>query len=785
LTELAAPAGDPEALRAAVNHGADAVYLGLRRFGARARAANFSEDELAAAVASCRPRGVRLYVTLNTLVFDGELEAIEATIARVAELGVDAIIVQDLGVAAIARAVCPELAIHASTQTAVGHADGCRMLADLGVERLVVPRELSVERIRRLRAQTDLELEVFIHGSLCFSWSGQCLASLARGGRSGNRGDCAQPCRLPYRVLRDGEPVADRGVTHPLSPGDLWAVDQLAALVDAGVDSFKIEGRLKRPEYVASAVFHYRALLDRIASDPRASLSVEERRDLLQPFHRSPSPGYLGGVDHNTLVVAGGPGAQGLPVGRVVAAAGRELILDRARLPLKAGDGISLGDDRGGRVHEVTALAGGRVQVRMGPDFPTSAADVGQRLTRTDDPALTRRLRLGVEGRSRTARPHRHPVTAQLGGQTGEPLTLRLDDGEGNRVDAASERALERAREHPLDPATVRERLGRMGETPFCLDSMSWDVGPGLTLPLGQINRLRREACAALEQRRAAPPRRRVTRGREWQRWPSPAHTDGDAVPRGLTVLCRSATQADAVSSIAGVAVLIADPPAGVDPGPLVQRARDAGIFAVAALPRTVMQGEAPLPRRTPAADGLLLRNLAQLAAAGSLTPTATLLGDLSFNAVNNPSASLLLAAGLATLAPGADLDAAGVCRLAGRLDPTRLEVILHGRLPLFHTRHCLFAARLAGAATRAACGAICHDTTLALVDDAGRVNPVLADERCRNTVLDADVRDWRPELAALRRAGLVRFRVELVDETGDQARDLLESVIADLSATP
>jgi putative protease len=217
----------------------------------------------------------------------------------------------------------------------------------------------------------------------------------------------------------------------------------------------------------------------------------------------------------------------------------------------------------------------------------------------------------------------------------------------------------------------------------------------------------------------------------------------------------------------------------------MIQRARAAGIFAVAALPRTVLQGEAPLPRRTPSADGLLVRNLAQLFAIGSRGAAPALLGDLSLNVVNAPSAAVLLDAGLSTISPGADLDVGGVCTLAGQLDPDRLEVILQGRLPLFHTRHCLFAARLAGAATRADCRTLCHGTTLVLVDRDGKTNPVLADERCRNTVLDADTRDWRTGLAALRRSGLARFRVEFVDEPGDRVLESLGSLATALSSNP
>jgi len=785
VTELAAPAGDADALRAAVNHGADAVYLGLRRFNARARARNFSRADLAEAVARCRPRGVRIYVTLNTLVFDPELDDVEESVAGIAEAGADAVIVQDLAVARIARAVCPDLPIHASTQTSVGHPDGCRALADLGVERLVVPRELSVDRIRRLRDRTDLELEVFIHGALCVSWSGQCLASLARGGRSGNRGACAQPCRLPYDLRRDGQPVPARGVTHPLSPGDLWAVDHLAALVGAGVDSFKVEGRLKRPEYVASTVHHYRLLLDRIAEGPDASLSPAERRDLLQPFHRSPSPGYLAGADHRSLVPGGDPGGQGLAVGTVVSVSGRTLTVQEPAIPLRAGDGIAVdgeGGDRGGRVHQVTDGQGGRIRVRMGPDFPVDAAVAGRRMSRTDDPALTRRLRQGIEGRSREAKPRRHPVSARVAGSAGEPLRLTLDDGEGARVARESDRSLEPARERPLVPAEVRDRLARMGDTPFRLSGMDSQVDGGLTLPLGAINRLRRETCLALEQRRAAPRARSILRGRERWSVARPGGGEWERVPRGVSVLCRSAEQVDAVAGLAGVATVIVDLPAGGDTPAAIRRARQAGRFSVAALPRTVMVGEAPVPRSTRDADGLLVRNLAQWAALARDGEPRLLLGDASLNVVNTLTAATLLEGGLATLAPGADLDSREIGSLASGVDPARLEVILVARLPLFHTRHCLFAARLAGASGRADCGTICHGATLALVDREGRRNPVVADERCRNTVLDAGARDETPRLATLLDAGLVRFRIELADELADRARSRVEAVTNQLS---
>ncbi len=785
--ELAAPAGDPEALRAAVNHGADAVYLGLQRFSARARAANFTLDQLRDAVALCRPRGVRIYVALNTLAFDDELDEVAALVSDVALAGADALIVQDLGVAALARQVCPDLPLHASTQTSVGTIAGARVLEDLGFRRLVVPRELSLAQLRRLREGTSLELEVFVHGAQCISWSGQCLASLARGGRSGNRGACAQPCRLPYEVLADDGSRPSHRVDHPLSPGDLCAAARIGELARSGVASFKIEGRLKRPEYVASAVFHYRQLLDRISRNEPAALDESERRALLQPFHRSPTLGYLDGPDHRALVRGGSPGSQGLPAARIAGVEGAELVLDGVSLPLAAGDGVAIEGRTvsGGRVHAVRELPGGRLQLRMGPEFRLDGVRPGQRVSRTDDPALTRRLRLGIEGRSRQARPRRHPVDARMAGRAAEPLRLSLADGEGRRVEVLSAMPLEVARTRPLEPAAVRERLSRMGQEPFRVARLDWRVEGGVTLPPAEINRMRREACTRLAGRRQEPPSRVVETG---ARAPVGELSGGEGdprVPEGLAVLCRTRGQVEAVLDTGGIATLIADPAVPEPLAPMLAAARARGVFCVAALPRTELEAEPALPGELSAADGVLIRSLGRLRdrfrGDGRALPAA--LGDANLNAVNAPAAAHLLRAGLATLAPGADLAPEGVLSLAGSIPPSRLEVPLVVRLPLFHTVHCLYAARLAGAPDRSRCGDPCRRARLSLRDREGRLNPVLVDTLCRNTVFDAVPRDWRGHLSALWSAGIRRFRVELVDEEPAAASALVTGLSRSLDS--
>ncbi|MBC7974926.1 MAG: U32 family peptidase, partial [Myxococcales bacterium] len=259
-TEILAPAGDRDTMSAALAAGADAVYFGLDDgFNARARATNFASDALPEIVAGIHRAGARAYVTLNTLVFEPELPIVEELIRRIAAAGTDAIIVQDPAVALLARAICPALDIHASTQMTASSPLAAELLRGLGIARVVVPRELSVDEIRMYAAGTTIPLEVFIHGALCVSWSGQCLSSEAWGGRSANRGQCAQACRLPYRLIVDGQERDLGEVAYLLSPKDLVGLDAVPALAGLGVASLKIEGRLKAPHYVATAVAQYRA----------------------------------------------------------------------------------------------------------------------------------------------------------------------------------------------------------------------------------------------------------------------------------------------------------------------------------------------------------------------------------------------------------------------------------------------------------------------------------------------------------------------------------------------
>ena len=328
--EILAPAGDDAAMAAALAAGADAVYFGLDDgWNARARAANFALARLPEVVTRVHRAGARAYVTVNTLVFEAELGAVERILRGIAAAGVDAIIVQDPAVALMARAICPALHVHASTQMTVSSAEGARIAAKLGAVRVVVPRELSVDDIAAFAKDSPIDLEVFIHGALCVSWSGQCLTSESFGGRSANRGQCAQSCRLPYDLIVDGE-VRDLGeVRYLLSPQDLAGAAAVPALIEAGVASLKIEGRQKGPAYVATAVVGYRRWRDGLVSGaPDEAALADDLAAMGLAYSRGGSLGFLGGVDHQRLVVGIAPGHRGVYLGRVVARSERAVEIE-------------------------------------------------------------------------------------------------------------------------------------------------------------------------------------------------------------------------------------------------------------------------------------------------------------------------------------------------------------------------------------------------------------------------------------------------------------------------
>lgn len=789
LPEILAPAGDDACLRAAVAAGADAVYFGLAglrgaTFNARARATNFDVGALKDTLAFLHDRGVRGYVTLNTLVFDGELGALEEAVRACAASAVDAVIVQDMGVAHLVKAVAPALAIHASTQMTCTDAGSVSFAKSLGASRVILARELSVEDIATIHAATDVELEVFVHGALCIAYSGQCLTSEAIGGRSANRGACAQACRLPYELVVDGV-LRDMGnAAYLLSPEDLEASSLVPALARAGVTSLKIEGRLKGPEYVAAVTRLYRRAVDALAGGQGPT--AEERRMALQAFSRGSGTGFLGGVDHQRLVEGRTCDHRGTVVGLwdQTAPRGRgrrqELAI-HLEADLARGDGILVeggfaGEGEvGGRVWTLRvagvdvekAPAGSTAVVWLGPEGPALPEAEGgrRRVFKTSSPADERVVRSWVEQSKRRATIH-----MTLEGTLGEKPRLHGHVKDGRAGTITLDASLEEARSAPLSEADVREKLDRLGETPFALGSLEVRLPPGSRLPVSSLNRGRRDLVEALL---AARPAAHATTTM------TPdgllAKALGPTMPRppgGLFVLCRTLPQALAALE-AGADGLYLDFLELTGTGTAFRELRSRSSVALGvAPPRIRKPGEEKIDRYLAALapDMILVRGLGALhegqgPTEGAARQGVLRIGDFSLNVANRLAAADVLGRGLHAFTPSFDLDADQLVHLADSPFGSFAEVVVHHPMPLFHMEHCLIAATLSSGGDHRTCGRPCDRHRVSLRDRAGMDHPVEADVGCRNTVFHAAAQSAASLVPRLQTGGVARFRVELVRE--------------------
>ncbi len=530
LPELLAPAGDWDCARAAVENGADAIYFGLEKFNARMRADNFTAADLPRLMEFLHRRGVRGYVTLNTLVFENELADAEKYLRTMIAAGVDAVIVQDAGICRLIRQLSPDFPIHASTQMTITSAAGVEFARELGCCLVVLARECSIKEIEKIQGgdpsspttrHLSLPLEVFIHGALCIAYSGQCLTSEALGGRSANRGECAQACRMPYELVSDGKLVPLGNRKYLLSPQDLAGLEVLPELVHAGVASLKIEGRLKSPEYVANITRIYRNALDKLSEGrvPRAPNSKKVGLAELAPpndlyememaFSRGLHTGWFGGTNNQQLVHARFGKKRGVYLGEVARVL-RDGVLIRLEGPLKPGDGVVFDagkpeeNEEGGRVYEIEARRGETLLGFGHGDIDFSRVHVGDKLWKTSDPELDRRLRQSFEGE---APKFQRPIEIEVHGVAGKPLTLIAHDEFGNVAKAESSMPLAKAEKQPLTTERLREQLGRLGGTPFKLGELKNNLSGEVLLPVSELNRLRREVAAALERLRTQPKR--------------------------------------------------------------------------------------------------------------------------------------------------------------------------------------------------------------------------------------------------------------------------------------
>jgi putative protease len=807
LPELLAPAGDWECARAAVENGADAIYFGLEKFNARMRAHNFTVGDLPKLMEFLHRRGVRGYVTFNTLVFQNELADAEKYLRAIIAAGVDAAIVQDVGICRLIRALSPDFPIHASTQMTVSSAAGIGFVRDLGCNLAVLARECSITEIEKIRAAdasaqvalpspettAALPLEVFVHGALCVAYSGQCLTSESLGGRSANRGECAQACRMPYELVSDGAlvPLGDR--KYLLSPQDLSGLEVLPELVRAGVSSLKIEGRLKSSEYVASITRVYRQALDNLSVNGITDAAAKEnaakdRYELEMSFSRGLSTGWFGGNDNQKLVHARFGKKRGVYLGEVKKIV-RDGVIINLSAPVKPGDGIVFDagkpdeKEEGGRIYEVQEprfkIPGQKLtELRFGyKDIDFLRVSVGDKLWKTNDPVLDKRLRQSFEGE---APKYQRPIHLEVHGLAGQPLTLIARDEHGCAAKVESAMPLATAEKTPLNTEKLREQLGRLGGTPFRLGDLENHLTGSVLLPVSELNRLRREIATELERQRAT-----------LQRWTlnpatarTPALTDSPLSPPRppaephLIVLVRNQAQLEAALQCGSKTIYceFEDP----------KRYREAvtafhtaygcalgdsaaprpGIFV--APPRIFKMGEEWILNqvRSCNADGYLIRNYDHL----KFFSDTRRVGDFSLNVANRLAADYFKNHfNLERVTASYDLNVSQLESLLQSAPPEWFEITIHQHMPMFHMEHCVFCAFLSSGKDYRDCGRPCDKHSVKLRDRVGAEHPLKADAGCRNTVFNSQAQTGAEFVDRMLSLGVRNFRVEFLNETPEE----------------
>ncbi|AMA08919.1 U32 family peptidase [Picosynechococcus sp. PCC 73109] len=773
--ELLAPAGNWDCAIAAVENGADAIYFGLDKFNARMRSQNFVESDLPELMAYLHRRGVKGYVTLNTLIFTSELAAVEQYLRSIIAAGVDAAIVQDVGLCQLIRQLSPDFPIHGSTQMTVTSAAGVEFAQNLGCDLVVLARECSIKEINKIQQELgqqkiSMPLEVFVHGALCVAYSGQCLTSESLGGRSANRGECAQACRMPYEMIVDGKPFDLGDRSYLLSPQDLAGLPVLPDLIKAGVVSLKIEGRLKQPEYVASVTQVYRQAIDRAVQGIEQNVSNQEKYQLEMAFSRGLYTGWLDGIDNQSLVHGRFGKKRGVFLGEIKQIRdGRDKqVILHLEAPLKAGDGVVFDQgkpadrEQGGRVYAVETQGKDTIVTFGRRDVDLRRVRVGDRLWKTSDPELDKKLRQTFTSEKIQ---FQRPITIEIHGEIGKKLTAIARDGQGNIVQVRSEILLDTAIKKPLTTERLTEQFGRLGNTPFYLQNLENNLLGKAILPVSELNRMRRDLVSQLETLRAQPKRWQLNSNASYR---SLLPTVEKIAPQAaqIIVLVRNLAQLKAVlkANIQTIYCEFENPINYREAVKLVKETEQQPEIWVAP-PRIAKPKESYILDQVISsnADGYLIRNYDQL----KFFKNERITADFSLNISNPISANYFKQTfPLERLTASYDLNIHQLESLLKKAPPHWFEITIHQHMPMFHMEHCVFCAFLSDGTDFTNCGRPCESHEVKLGDRTGIEHVLVADAGCRNTVFNGTAQTGAEYMQHFVNLGVQHFRVEFVDES-------------------
>jgi putative protease len=797
VPELLSPAGSLEAVRAAVANGADAVYLGAQRFNARDEGAQLTLDELAEACRLAHSRGRRIYLTLNVLVKPHELAEALDFLGEAVDRGIDAVIVQDLGLITLIRRLYPDLEIHGSTQLTVHDASGAAVMRDLGVRRVVMARENTLEDLAAIRRSVpELGIETFVHGALCISYSGQCFMSGMISERSANRGSCAQSCRKDY-LLKDastGEEL-DRG--YLISTKDLAAYEHLPAIAELGIVCLKVEGRKKRPEYVATVTRAYRDFLDRLASGNAALPTPEELEPLVQIYSRGFTGGMYGGRAGREYVTRTQPDNRGVVIGDVVGYDRGELLVE-TDVPIEVGDGLGFEapDSLGGPTvgFSVTTVR----QLARSPRFRQALKTrdhvaSGWRVVRTSQARLLERARSSYASVANTGKMHRTRLDVRVFGSVGSHLKA-LFTCAGETVEVRSESQLAPATNRALDRSVLREQLGRLGDTPFALAEIDdGGLNTDLFLPIRELNHLRQRAVEQLVLRKDwVLDAKRAERGERIGRVIASLGETARAPITSFTLSAQVYRLEDAEQAAAAGATEIILDPFLRHPAPPRSRVR--------ALAESLGSHGMTLRLRTPTIvrpddrrgieewldTGFPLLSghvglVAEMAKAGR-----DVVADYAVNVMNEHTAAQVFAIGARRIVLSIELTIDEMSAVVAPWRGSGFDVFLYGRPEGMTIEHCVLSAAFDREPTT--CRDLCvqKHTNVTLTDPAGYDFAVATDSACRNRLLHSRPVEGSEYLPGLWNAGIRGFQLvfnvpgDPVHEVVSAYRQMLDTLACD-----
>lgn len=767
MAELLAPAGNFESLKAAVEAGADAVYLAGKNFGARAYAENFSRETLMQAVKFAHLRNVAVHVTANTLIADEEISDFIKYIEFLCKANVDAILVQDLGAADLIRKIAPEMPLHASTQMTIHNLEGVLMLAELGFSRVVLSRELSLAEIEYISKNSPIETEIFVHGALCVCYSGQCLMSSMIGGRSGNRGRCAQPCRLPYALVdSEGNDVLKNSAgEYLLSPKDLNTLNILPKILSTGVTSLKIEGRMKRPEYVATVVKIYRNAIDRCDKNEIFTATIEENKKLAQIFNRDFTTAYLEKNPGKNLISDKRPNNRGILAGRVIK-------INQNELTVKLVEKIDVGDQI-----EIWIKVGGRKNftvknVKFNNDSCTIEVDdtrgikIHDRVFKIFDAKLVAEARKFFKSESPIKKI---PVTAKVYGKIGEPLILRMIDEDGNSAEVETNFCSEIAKNTPLTFDILKKQIGRLGNTIFSLTDMTTEIDLNLMMPLSEINEARRKAVDSLTKQRLEKfNKKRFIPISEDVIFFNPYHAKNTELIAQVDNLDKLNTAIEnGVDAVLYGGENFCNRTIGIEEIlKALSRTHVAGKKFYLATPRIIRDEEIDDLKTVLTAgdfDAIYVHNFGILQLAKKLV-NVPIHSDFSLPVFNSLTINFLKNLGIKSVTLSPELTLEQIKNLIKK-SSLPVECIVHGRAEIMISSYCILGSLL-GKINEEKCRHICKNNNFYLKDRKNILFPVKTDQFCRMHVLNSKVLSMIEHRAAFENVAKIRVDCRALDLT-------------------